>query len=53
MTVAILTFLGHLIAFFLLGSMPVSSEHSDLPMVQHFTNALWLWYVDHIFPGVS
>ena len=30
-----------------------SAEHSDLPLVQRFMNALWFGYVDHIIFDVN
>ena len=30
-----------------------SAEHSDLPLVQRFMNALWFGYVDHIILDVN
>ena len=53
MTVATHQFLGRLIPPFTFGVHVCSPEHSDLPLVQHLKNALWLGYADHIFLGVN
>ena len=51
---AILKFLGCLIAPFLLGSRSFHNyEHADLQLDQCFMNALWLGYINHIFLDVN